>query len=750
MKNIATILTIMLFPIFVTGAHADVTRGEIPLERIYIATGFSADSIGTVPADTTGWMVLSGVDLKKKPLRIQELGLEGVPVHRWFSMKKTDSREFTFLAVFNVSDSEILKSRHLGLMVRQIADNWQVYLNGHLVRSEMDTDKDGNIRKSRLLSFVLVHLSPLYLKGGENVIAFRIAGDPTCIDTGFYRVNPLVIDDYDVLLDRKSETVTLVLIFIYLFIGFYHLILFINRRKEKYNLYYGCFSILLFLYIFCRTHTGESLFRDTFFVKLVEFSLLYLLIPFAGMFLSSILRGRITAFLKYYSIFSAAMVAWTFLAAIFVPNPMTYMIDILRIWQFTAIIPLLYCLVVLIGMAFVRDIRDRNRRGRGMISSFAASLAKSVPGNLLIGTIVMLFCSVFDLLDSVYWSYGLVLIRYGFLIFVMGITIILSNRFIYIHNRIEALNTDLKGRIDDLDEANRRLAASERRYKFLIEGTTDCIFTMDQSMVIHSANKTMLSQTAISPDDLSKVTLFDIMHESVGPEGGNRAFVSQKLEQFLLDRAPVTLRFEFRSSFGNEPLLMQVRLEFISGEGQNEILGKAVRVTEDALLTSLVSEQQKYTIGNYLMTADDLSHRITRNLNKFFPVKDITLIRIAVREMIINAIEHGNLNISFDEKSHYTMNDAYITFIVERQKHPDYRDRHVHIEYVITDTSVIYRIKDDGDGFDYNDIIGNRIDSVNDQMLLHGRGITFARSVFDEMHYNDSGNEVTLIKHITR
>jgi anti-sigma regulatory factor (Ser/Thr protein kinase) len=38
------------------------------------------------------------------------------------------------------------------------------------------------------------------------------------------------------------------------------------------------------------------------------------------------------------------------------------------------------------------------------------------------------------------------------------------------------------------------------------------------------------------------------------------------------------------------------------------------------------------------------------------------------------------------------------------------------------------------------------MDAINDSMLSHGRGIAMARSVFDEIRYNTTGNQVLLIK----
>jgi anti-sigma regulatory factor (Ser/Thr protein kinase) len=63
---------------------------------------------------------------------------------------------------------------------------------------------------------------------------------------------------------------------------------------------------------------------------------------------------------------------------------------------------------------------------------------------------------------------------------------------------------------------------------------------------------------------------------------------------------------------------------------------------------------------------------------------------------------------------------------------------------------MICRITDDGTGFDHKSFI-QRADTDDSMMMLeHGRGITMARNTFDEVVFNEQGNQVTLRKNITR
>ena len=194
---------------------------------------------------------------------------------------------------------------------------------------------------------------------------------------------------------------------------------------------------------------------------------------------------------------------------------------------------------------------------------------------------------------------------------------------------------------------------------------------------------------------------------------------------------------------------MQVHLEYLDIMGKNEILGKMTNIADDTLLNFFIYEKQMYAIGNYLITADEITHRITRNLKKYLSPADVRMIQLALREIIINAIEHGNLNISFEEKSEAIMEDRYFSLIRERQLAPGIRDRKVTIEYSISSEEISYIISDEGDGFEYDEYMKAAQTSVNMDFMAHGRGLFMTQNVFDEVTFNSKGNTVVLIKKIT-
>lgn len=105
----------------------------------------------------------------------------------------------------------------------------------------------------------------------------------------------------------------------------------------------------------------------------------------------------------------------------------------------------------------------------------------------------------------------------------------------------------------------------------------------------------------------------------------------------------------------------------------------------------------------------------------------------AFREILLNAVEHGgNLDPS----------------------------QHVVISYIRARDAVICRIKDPGEGFSLEQLRESAMSDVGDDPLQHleyrkaqgmragGYGVLLAKSLVDDLIYNEKGNEVMLIKYL--
>jgi anti-sigma regulatory factor (Ser/Thr protein kinase)/CheY-like chemotaxis protein len=118
---------------------------------------------------------------------------------------------------------------------------------------------------------------------------------------------------------------------------------------------------------------------------------------------------------------------------------------------------------------------------------------------------------------------------------------------------------------------------------------------------------------------------------------------------------------------------------------------------------------------------------------------------LGLAEIINNAVEHGNLGISFEEKSTALKASRFFPLAIERSQKEPYKDRVVTIRSRIFPKlqRIEYFVGDEGTGFDWRSLP----DPKNKENILNrnGRGIMMARYAFDEMTYNEVGNEVTMV-----
>jgi len=109
-------------------------------------------------------------------------------------------------------------------------------------------------------------------------------------------------------------------------------------------------------------------------------------------------------------------------------------------------------------------------------------------------------------------------------------------------------------------------------------------------------------------------------------------------------------------------------------------------------------------------------------------------------ELMINAIEHGNLGIGYDEKSELNIAGGWLNEIEKRIKSPKNSDKWVNISFEQHDNKITISIRDQGQGFDWHNYLELDPDRAFDN---HGRGIAMAKMLsFDSIEYIGVGNEV--------
>jgi anti-sigma regulatory factor (Ser/Thr protein kinase)/CheY-like chemotaxis protein len=117
------------------------------------------------------------------------------------------------------------------------------------------------------------------------------------------------------------------------------------------------------------------------------------------------------------------------------------------------------------------------------------------------------------------------------------------------------------------------------------------------------------------------------------------------------------------------------------------------------------------------------------------PENETEQVATALREMLLNAIEHGG---KFDAS------------------------QHVEVSYVRTGHMVLCKVKDPGTGFSLEELKHSALGNPPDEPFRHivereaqgirpgGFGILMAKNLVDDLLYNQQGNEVLLIKYLNK
>lgn len=119
---------------------------------------------------------------------------------------------------------------------------------------------------------------------------------------------------------------------------------------------------------------------------------------------------------------------------------------------------------------------------------------------------------------------------------------------------------------------------------------------------------------------------------------------------------------------------------------------------------------------------------------------------IALEEALLNAIYHGNLEVSSELRANG--DEQFHALARARRYLSPYAPRRVRVTARLTPTSATVVIADEGPGFD----VSKLPDPTDPEFLERpsGRGVLLMRTFMDAVRYNATGNRVTLVKHRDR
>ena len=157
------------------------------------------------------------------------------------------------------------------------------------------------------------------------------------------------------------------------------------------------------------------------------------------------------------------------------------------------------------------------------------------------------------------------------------------------------------------------------------------------------------------------------------------------------------------------------------------------------VLHSLRKVELEFEIGNDLNGLRPLISHIQNHLREMEVCNDSDILRVstALQEALMNAVEHGNLEMNSELRE--VGGEEYAKLGRSRRREEPYVSRRVHVSAKINRDRLTLVIRDGGNGFDPDSLPAN-------VQKVSGRGLMLIRTFMDEVSFNEAANEITMVK----
>jgi len=404
-----------VFTVFLAAPlSAQAVKGHfyIDLQKspLYVKEGFNLSDVNSPDLQDGSWQVREhwrGAVIRRLDLPA------GLPKRIFLSPWGSPEREWTFALPFTMDTSIADDNAPVipCLYLASIGINWEIYLNGTLIKKEMHLSGGGRITEQHYERNVIIPINNNLLRKGANVIAFRIAGDPTDYTTGFVYKSPYYISDYDYITRRHNEIIQIIIIAVLAMLGIYHFLFFAIFRENRYNLTCGLFSIGMGLYYLLRTRWIYQIIPDTAVAIKLEYFIVYFMILALMAYTDKLCNRRYFIVTKIYGVFCSVLAV----SQLFFSR--TYGSEAAAVWQIVSIFAIVWIYIYNIILPFVRELKDGRK--------FADTLINTYPGNLSVAVLLIVLTVFFDLIDALALHIRLDLTNYSMVVFALSVTFML-------------------------------------------------------------------------------------------------------------------------------------------------------------------------------------------------------------------------------------------------------------------------------------------------------------------------------------
>lgn len=423
--------------------------------------------------------------------------------YRWGDSPRGEGEQFTWLQRedkgwndFHFDQSSSLFNRFLWLRVELpelpwkdpsiylpvVYHNLEVYVDGKLLYTygRLDHSDDYKFEGFRW------HIIPLPKDSEKKYVYFRIYSDLNKI--GIFENIILGSQSNHILSMIRLDLDRVILACLFIFIGFFQLVMFLSKREQKAYLSFGWFAICMGSYSFCWTQIKELFFPNPILWSHLELGSLYLLPVFFCLFFTHIFGPGYRKIILRLGQIHMLYVTVVFPLSAFGLIPLR-----------STLFPFQFFLLLDIGFVLFTVVRKANK-GDNEAKIFAAGF-----------TFLAAF-GIYDVLSSIgiiFGSYSLS--HWGMAIFLLSLGFILEKRFLVIHKLLKAYSEELEEKNNNLLRIQQRLQKTNTSYSRFVPWEFLDYLGEESIIDVELGDQVQLEMTTLFSDIRSFTTLSESM-----------------------------------------------------------------------------------------------------------------------------------------------------------------------------------------------------------------------------------------------
>ena len=184
-----------------------------------------------------------------------------------------------------------------------------------------------------------------------------------------------------------------------------------------------------------------------------------------------------------------------------------------------------------------------------------------------------------------------------------------------------------------------------------------------------------------------------------------------------------------------ENTVQQTKLAILSGLNSTHSFNRL-----EILLNNHKQSLEHLDCASFIFKTLTEAHVLAQTLS--LTCLEVNKVAMGLTEILVNAVEHGNLGFSYEDKTWHQKNNTWEEELCKRLASSEYTGKYVTVEVERHHQMIQFTVTDQGTGFDYHKYMLMDPDQADQE---HGRGISIARLVaFERLEYQSPGNKVLM------